>query len=97
MSEETHTLIDPVIIRDSHLLHDFDKIHAVRGALYYETRYPETQAGVFQQFFDYAKPKMKTQNGKAYMEDLLKHKDEMQTEIRQIIAENRVINETRMR
>ena len=76
----------------SHLLHDFDKIHAVRGALYYETRDPE-QKGVFQQFFDYAISRMKTDNGKAYMEDLLRHKDVVQEEIRRVIAENRSVSE----
>lgn len=81
----------------SQLLHDFDKIHAVRGALYYETRDAPMQAGLFQQFFDYALPRMKTDNGKAYMQWMQASKQEMQAEMRSMIKENRTIPEARAR
>ncbi len=58
----------------SHLVHDFDKIHAVIGALYFESKYPD-KIGLFKEFYDYALPRMKTDAGKNYLMGLEANKD----------------------
>lgn len=53
----------------SHLLHDLDKLHAVRHAAYYEATQPG-QFGLFREFHDYAARKMKTEDGRALCADM---------------------------
>lgn len=48
----------------SHVLHDFDKLSAVFKALEYEGIYPEKRGKLYQDFRDYAVPKLKTDQGR---------------------------------
>lgn len=54
---------------ESHWLHDIDKLDAVKMALRYEVMYPE-KVGIFREFLDYAKPRLKTEEGKEIVADL---------------------------
>lgn len=60
---------------ESRLLHDFDKIHAVRGALFYASLYPEKSA-IYDEFYGNVCKKMKTDEGRAYLQDIHEHKAE---------------------
>lgn len=64
--------IDQKTVR-SHLLHDFDKIHAVMGALAYETKHPD-KTGMFQEFYDYSLARMKTDAGRGFLQDIAANK-----------------------
>ena len=58
----------------SHLLHDFDKIHAVRGALFYESKHPQ-HVGLCDEFMAYSAPHMKTALGQNMMKELIDNKE----------------------
>lgn len=66
----------------SHIVHDFDKMHAVFMAAYFENRFPE-KAGLYQEFRSYAEPRLKTELGKNYLKQFDAHKDEMLAEFNQ--------------
>lgn len=54
----------------SHLLHDLDKLVAVRKALEYEGMYPEKRGTLYHEFRDYATPRLKTKEGRDFAAEL---------------------------
>lgn len=59
----------------SHLLHDLDKIHPVIMAAYFEQKQPE-KAGMCEEFRASAAKKLKTNVGKAFLENFMAEKEE---------------------
>ncbi len=54
----------------SHLLHDFDKLAAVQKALQYEGIYPEKRGRLYENFREYAIPRLKTEQGRDFAQRL---------------------------
>lgn len=61
---------------ESHWLHDLDKLEAVLTALMYEGMQPQ-KMGMFKEFLDYARPRLKTQEGQDFSVYLEEHAEEI--------------------
>lgn len=61
----------------SHLLHDLDKLAAVRQALIYEGMYPEKHGTLYAEFRDHAVPQLKTDQGRALAADIEAHAEDL--------------------
>lgn len=70
---EERALVEEYVAQETplaHLLHDFDKLDAVHQALVYEGYYPQKRGKLFQEFRDYAAPRLKTDTGQAHLADI---------------------------
>ena len=66
---------------ESHWLNDLDKLEAVTKALMYEGMYPQ-KIGMFREFMDYAKPRLKTQEGNDFASYLEEHTDDLRKQFK---------------
>ncbi len=69
--------------KESHVLHDLDKLDAVRQALVYEGYYPEKIGRLYSDFRKYAWPRLKTETGRAIAESLATNADQIRSDSRQ--------------
>lgn len=65
------------LTHEAQWLHDLDKIHALRGALFYQSLYPDgrNEAGKtpWDEFYPNVQHKFKTDEGKTYLAELMAH------------------------
>lgn len=67
---------------ESHWAHDCDKLDAVNVALQYEAHVPAT-AGVFEEFANYAQPRLKTERGREILAEWREDKQARMQEYRE--------------